>query len=166
MSFNITFEPYIDANLNAAWPSTKVLSGPAPTIVKLPSEDAIFNFYADAIDTSIQKNGATVLDEKLAVSVAGNSIVDVLTTAYGSGFVSAENNADEIRRLSELGNTGTVIFVVIKEEKYNDDGAVTTVYEFSTQKHKGTLKEKEVIGAVSRRKKKKSQKKFKNEAEL
>ena len=32
--------------------------------------------------------------------------------------------------------------VVIKKEKKNDDGAVTTVYEYSTQKHKGTLKEK------------------------
>lgn len=119
------------------------------TISYTGEQDAIFNFYADAIDSSIQKTGSAVLDEKLTVSVEGNSIVDVLTTVYGADFISAENNADEIHRLSEFNDTKTIVTIMIKEEKKNDDGAVTTVYEFSTKKHKGTLKEKEVIGSES-----------------
>lgn len=128
----------------------KIVDNPSKTFVTLQievdSSSAVFNFFIEETIQSIQKADLDSISSRLNKICAGSDLHEIISMVYGADILQAENNAEEAEKLKAYVIEGKLTSICINEEKHNDDGEVTSRYEFSVANHRGTLKEKEIVG--------------------
>lgn len=128
----------------------KIVDNPSKTFVTLQievdSSSAVFNFFIEETIQSIQKADLDSISSRLNKICAGSDLHEIISMVYGADILQAENNAEEAEKLKAYVIEGKLTSICINEEKHNDDGEVTSRYEFSVANRRETLKEKEIVG--------------------